>query len=271
MSLLAQLRRATTRAKPTGAGIRTESLTKRYGPHVVVDDVTIDLPRGGVTALIGPNGAGKSTLLTLIGRLLHADGGRATVDGLDVATTPGDQLARRLAILRQDNHLDIRLTVRDLVTFGRYPHSQGRPGPADLAHVDQALEHLDLTPYADRFLDQLSGGQRQRAFVAMVLSQDTDFVLLDEPLNNLDLKHAVAMMRRLRSAASALERTVVLVVHDLNIASCYADTIVAMRDGRVVAHGNPTQVMRPDVLEAVYDVPVTVHELDGQLIATYYT
>lgn len=251
-------------------GIRTESVTKSYGSHVVVDDVTLSLAKGGVTALIGPNGAGKSTLLSIVGRLLAADGGRVTVDGLDVRTTPGAELAKRLAVLRQENHLDIRLTVRDLVTFGRYPHSKGRPTAEDREQVERALDYLDLVPLGDRFLDQLSGGQRQRAFVAMVLCQDTDFVLLDEPLNNLDLRHAVSMMGRLRDAARDLGRSVVVVVHDLNVASCYADTIVAMREGRVAACGTPEQIMRPDLLEDVYGLPVKVHELDGQLIATYY-
>jgi iron complex transport system ATP-binding protein len=251
-------------------GILASGVTKRYGRVLVVDDVTLELPRGGVTALIGPNGAGKSTLLSIVGRLLEADGGRVTVDGLDVTTTAGDVLARRLAVLRQENHLDIRLTVRDLVTFGRYPHSKGRPTADDLARVGRALEYLDLVRYADRFLDQLSGGQRQRAFVAMVLCQDTDFVLLDEPLNNLDPRHAVSMMGRLRDAARELGRTVVVVVHDVNIASCYADTIVAMREGRVIATGTPAEIMDPTLLEDIYGLPVAVHELDSQLIATYY-
>ena len=251
-------------------GIRGTGLTKSYGTAVVLDDVWIDLPRGGVTALIGPNGAGKSTLLSIVGRLLQADGGRVSIDGLDVSSTASDVLARKLAVLRQDNHLDIRLTVRDLVTFGRYPHSKGRPTADDLAHVDRALAYLELTDLADRFLDQLSGGQRQRAFVAMVLCQDTDFVLLDEPLNNLDLRHAVAMMQRLRAAARELGRTVVVVLHDLNVASCYADTIVAMREGRIAACGSPAEIMQDSVLESVYGLPVKVHELDGQRIATYY-
>ncbi|MEI2713767.1 MAG: ATP-binding cassette domain-containing protein [Nocardioides sp.] len=251
-------------------GIRADGVSKAYGATVVLDAVSLDLPRGGVTALIGPNGAGKSTLLSVVGRLLRADGGRVTVDGLDVSSTASDVLARKLAVLRQDNHLDIRLSVRDLVTFGRYPHSKGRPGSDDLAHVERALAHFDLTDLADRFLDQLSGGQRQRAFVAMVLCQDTDFVLLDEPLNNLDLRHAATMMRRLRAAARELGRTVVVVLHDLNVASCYADTIVAMRAGRIAACGSPEEVIDDEVLTRVYGLPVRVHELDGQRIATYH-
>jgi iron complex transport system ATP-binding protein len=251
--------------------IEVSGVTKRYGPSTVVDAVDLRLPRGGVTSIIGPNGAGKSSLLSLVSRLLPMDAGTVTVDGLDVTRTPGDVLARRLSILRQDNHLGSRLTVRDLVEFGRYPHSKGRPTAADHEHVRRSLAYLELEPLAGRFLDELSGGQRQRAFVAMVLCQDTDYVLLDEPLNNLDMKHAVAMMRLLRRTADELGKTVVLVLHDVNFAACYSDHVVAMRDGRVVHQGAPGAMMTPAVMRDVYDIDVAVHVLDGRPIAVYYT
>jgi iron complex transport system ATP-binding protein len=244
--------------------------TKRYGTATVVDGVDLRLPRGGVTSIIGPNGAGKSTLLSLVSRLLRLDAGTVTVDGLDVTRTPGDVLARRLSILRQDNHLGSRLTVHDLVLFGRYPHSRGRPTPEDLVHVQRSLAYLELENLADRFLDELSGGQRQRAFVAMVLCQDTDYVLLDEPLNNLDMKHAVAMMGLLRRAADELGRTVVVVLHDVNFAACYSDHVVAMRDGAVVHQGPPAAIMTPEIMREVYDVEVSVHHIEGRPIAVYY-
>ena len=250
--------------------IALEHVTKRYGSSTVVDDVSITFGAEGVTSLIGPNGAGKSTLFGLVGRLIQPDAGRITVDGMDVSTTPSSELARALAVLRQDNHVAARLTVHDLVEFGRFPHSRGRLTVDDREHIERAISYLDLDAYQDRFLDELSGGQRQRAFIAMVLAQDTEYVLLDEPLNNLDLRHAVSMMGRLRDAAGELGRTIVVVVHDINVASCYADTIVAMRDGKVAACGSPAQIMRPHLLEDIYGLPVRVHELDGQLIATYY-
>ena len=250
--------------------IEVRNVTKRYGATTVVDDVSLDVPDGGLVALIGPNGAGKSTLLSIMSRLLAPDAGQVLVDGLDVRTTASDLLARRLAILRQDAHVGSRLTVRDLVTFGRYPYSKGRYTVEDRAHVERALDFLDLQPYAHRFLDELSGGQRQRAFVAMVLCQDTPHVLLDEPLNNLDMRHAVAMMRLLRRATDELGTTTVVVLHDINVASCWADRIVAMKDGRVAYDGPPEQVVRSEVLSDVYDLDVAVHELDGQRIGTYY-
>lgn len=250
--------------------IVTSHVQARYGDVVVVDDVSIELPVGGVTALVGPNGAGKSTLLSVMARLLKPSEGTVTIDGLDVTTTPSDELAKKLAILRQDNHLAVRLSVRDLVAFGRYPHSKGRLTTDDKRHIDAALGYLDLEGLADRFLDELSGGQRQRAFVAMVLAQDTDHILLDEPLNNLDLAHAVAMMRQLRRAAEELGRSIVVVLHDLNAAAVYADHIVAMKNGRVVAAGPVREVMREDLLEEVFGLPIRVVEVDGVPTALHY-
>ena len=250
--------------------IEISQLSKRYADTVVVDDVTLTLPAGGVTAIIGPNGAGKSTLLSMISRLLPMSAGRVLVDGMDVTQGDSAALARRLAILRQDNHLPMRLTERDLVAFGRFPHTQGRPTVADAAHVERALGYLGLDELAGRFLDQLSGGQRQRAFVAMVLCQDTDYVLLDEPLNNLDMRHAVEMMQLLQRAARELGKTVILVLHDINFASCYADRIVAMKDGKLAYFGTPQELICPDVLRALYQLEIRVHEVDGQRICVYY-
>ena len=193
--------------------IEVLEVSKRYGETTVVDDVTLTIRKGGITSIIGPNGAGKSSLLGMISRLSPMDAGKVTVDGLDVSTTPSDQLARRLSILRQDNHIPVRLTVEELVAFGRYPYTKGRPNREDKEHIDAAIDYLNLNEFRTRFLDQLSGGQRQRAFVAMVLCQDTDYVLLDEPLNSLDMKHSVDMMQLLRKTADELNKTIVLVLH----------------------------------------------------------
>lgn len=250
--------------------IALQKVSRSYGETLVVDDVSITLPAGGVTAIIGPNGAGKSTLLSIISRLLPMSAGSVVVDGLDVTKTPTEVLARRLSILRQDNHLVARLTVRDLVAFGRYPYSRGRLTAEDKGHIDTALDFLDLTALADRFLDELSGGQRQRAFVAMVLCQDTDYMLFDEPLNNLDMKHAAGMMRLLRSAAAEFGKTVLVVLHDINFASCYADRIVAMRGGRILHYGPPSAIMTSPVLEEIYGFTVPVIEVDGSPIALYF-
>jgi iron complex transport system ATP-binding protein len=250
--------------------IVTSQVTKSYGDSCVVDGVTLTLPKGGITSIIGPNGAGKSTLLSMVSRLMAMDTGTVTVDGLDVTKTASDVLARRLSILRQENHMTARLTVRDLVSFGRYPHSKGRLTAQDGVHIDQAIGYLNLGELSHRYLDELSGGQRQRAFVAMVLCQDTDYVLLDEPLNNLDMKHAMAMMKLLRKAADELGKTVVLVLHDINFASWYSDYIVAMKHGKVAAQGTAEEMIVPAVLADIYEMDIKVHEIGGQRISVYY-
>lgn len=250
--------------------IELQGITKRYGHATVVNDVSLTIQKGGITAIIGPNGAGKSTLLSIVSRLMKQDAGVVRIDGDDIAKLPSDQLAKRISVLRQDNHLAVRLTVEELVAFGRYPHSKGRPTLEDKQHIEAAIDYLELQPLRRRFLDELSGGQRQRAFVAMVLCQDTDYVLLDEPLASLDMRHSVAMMKRLRRVTDELDKTVVLVLHDINFASTYADSIIAMRDGCVVQHAAPDQVMTPPVLREIYDMDVNVHEIDGRQIGVYF-
>jgi iron complex transport system ATP-binding protein len=250
--------------------IALENVSKRYGSQTVVDDVSIAFGAEGVTALIGPNGAGKSTLFGLVGRLLKPDAGRVTVDGQDVASTSSAALATTLAVLRQDNSVAARLTVHDLVEFGRFPHSCGRLTVDDREHIERAIDYLDLDAFRNRFLDELSGGQRQRAFIAMVLAQDTKYVLLDEPLNNLDLRHMTEIMRLIRRMADELGKRIVIVLHDINFAATYADRIVAMRDGVVVADAPSREIMRPEVLGAVYDTPVDVRDIDGKPVALYY-
>jgi len=250
--------------------ISLTDVTMTYGDLTVLGPVTLDIPAGGVTALVGPNGAGKSTLLTIVGRLTTPTTGRVSVGGHDVSTTPGRTLAKTVSILRQENHFVTRLTVRELVGFGRFPHSQGRLNADDHAKVDEAIAFLDLTELSGRYLDQLSGGQRQRAYVAMVLAQDTDYILLDEPLNNLDMKHAVAMMGQLRRAADELGKTIVIVVHDINFAAAYADRIVALADGRVVHVGSPGDLMTSDTLEEVFGTPVEVRRDGPYPLAVYY-
>ena len=247
-----------------------DGASKRYSGTTVLDDVSVELGGEGITSLIGPNGAGKSTLFGLIGRLVPADAGRISIDGMDVSKTAGRDIARTLAVLRQDNTIASRLTVGDLVEFGRFPHSQGRLTSVDREKIEQALEYLDLQGMRGRFLDELSGGQRQRAFIAMVLAQDTKYVLLDEPLNNLDLKHMAEIMKLVRRMADELGKRVIVVLHDVNFAATYSDRIVAMRDGRIVAVGACVEIIRPEGLEQVYGTPVDVREVDGKPVALYY-
>lgn len=253
-----------------GCGIESQSVCSSYGDTQVLHDVTACFAQGGVTSLIGPNGAGKSTLLGVMSRLQAADSGTVLVDGVDVSVNGGRELARRLAVLRQENAVSIRLTVRELIGFGRFPHNGGRPTPDDAEHVEYALGAMELEEFADRYLDELSGGQRQRAHIAMVLAQDTDYVLLDEPLNNLDLRHATSIMRLLRRTAAERGKTIVLVIHDINIAAAYSDRIIAMKNGEIVADGTPGEIMCTEVLRSVYDMEMQVAEVAGRYVALYF-
>jgi len=250
--------------------ITIDKIVKRYDDLLILDNISTTIPKGGITSIIGPNGAGKSTLLSIIGRLLFADSGSVNVNGLNVVTTKSDKLAKCLSILRQENQFNSRLTVEELVGFGRYPYSKGRLTANDHAKIMESLSFLELTNLRYRFLDELSGGQRQRAYVAMVLCQDTDYVLLDEPLNNLDMKHAVAMMKQLRLAADELGKTIILVIHDINFASAYSNHIMAMKNGALCYQGSPAEMMKAKILEDIFDTPLTIKQIDNQLIALYY-
>lgn len=241
--------------------ITLENVHKIYGSDTSVGPVTLDIPAHGVTALVGPNGAGKSTLLTMIGRLLKMDEGTITVGGTDVSSAKSADLATVLSILRQENHFITRLTVRQLVAFGRFPYNKGRTTVADEEIIDRYIRFFELEELEDRYLDELSGGQRQRAYVAMVLTQETEYVLLDEPLNNLDIAHSVQMMRMLRRAADEFGRTIVVVLHDLNFAAQYADCICAVKNGQVFAQGSVDEVMVDSTLSELFGTPITV--IDG--------
>ncbi|BBU94464.1 MULTISPECIES: iron ABC transporter ATP-binding protein [Providencia] len=251
--------------------IEISQISKSYQDTKVLDNVTTTIKNSGITSIIGPNGAGKSTLLSIIGRLLQPDhGGYVKVNDLDVSTTPSDKLAKCLSVLRQENQFASRLTVEELVGFGRYPYTKGRLTIDDKKKIDESLSFLNLSDLRHRYLDELSGGQRQRAYVAMVLCQDTEYVLLDEPLNNLDMKHAVIMMKLLRKAADELGKTIILVIHDINFASVYSDYIVALRNGRLSYHGKPEEIMKSDIIEDIFDTPVDIKRVDDQYIALYY-
>ena len=246
------------------------NLVKRYDERVVVDHVSLELPRGKFTAFIGPNGAGKSTVLNIAARLMPASGGTVAFDGRALGEWKSAELAKRLAILTQSNNVQMKLTVRELVAFGRFPHSGPRLTPEDEAKVEEAIAYMELTDLADSFIDEMSGGQRQRAFIAMVLAQDTDIVMLDEPSNNLDIYHATRMMKLLRRLCDDFGKTVVAVLHEINLAAFHCDHICAFKNGRLAASGDVESVMTPETLQAVYDVPFKIHRVEGRPLAIFH-
>lgn len=195
-----------------------EELIKTYDGKPVVDSVSFSLPKGKVTSLIGPNGAGKSTVMGMISRLIARDGGHVEFEGQDIGKWKSKELSKRLAILTQSNHIQMKLTVEELVAFGRFPYSGGRLTEEDKKMIDRAISYMELDEFRERFIDELSGGQRQRAYIAMVIAQDTEYILFDEPTNNLDIYHATNLMKTVRKLCDELGKTIVLVLHEINYA-----------------------------------------------------
>ncbi|MCA2017267.1 iron chelate ABC transporter ATP-binding protein VctC [Vibrio tritonius] len=251
--------------------IKLDKLTKLFGQKKVVHQASAEFEKGKVTSIIGPNGAGKSTLLSMASRLISRNEGQVWIDSKELVDWDTKALAKRLSVLRQANNITMRFTIRELVCFGRFPHSQGKLTAEDHKVVDQALEYLGIKGIEHQYLDELSGGQRQMAFIAMVMAQDTDYIFLDEPLNNLDIKHSLKIMATIQRLAHELQKAVVIVIHDINFASCYSDTIIALKRGEVVATGPVHEVIDEAVLADIYETPFKVIEQDGKRMCLYYT
>ncbi|PAE19354.1 iron ABC transporter ATP-binding protein [Robertmurraya siralis] len=249
--------------------IKIDNARKMYTDEVNIGPLNIEIPKAGFTSLIGPNGAGKSTTLLMIGRLLNMDEGQIMISSMDVSSSKSNDLAKIVTILRQENHFVTRLTVRQLAGFGRFPYSKGRLTREDEEIISKYIDFLDLTDLEDRYLDELSGGQRQRAYVAMVLCQETEYILLDEPLNNLDVARSVQMMEYLRHVANDFGRTILTVMHDINFAAKYSDRICAMKDGQIAAFGTVEEIMDPKLLTDIFETKIEIIEGPYGPIAVY--
>lgn len=250
--------------------IDVKNVSKKYGSKSVVDDVSVKIEKGKITSFIGPNGAGKSTLLSIVSRIIDKNQGKVFIEGKEISQWDSKELAKKVSILKQSNHINIRLTIRELVSFGRFPYCNGKLTAEDWKHVDKAISYMKLEDIQHKYLDQLSGGQRQRAYIAMVIAQDTEYILLDEPLNNLDMKHSVEIMRTLRRLVDELGKTVAIVIHDINFASCYSDHIVVLSDGKLAKEGGVDQIIDKAVLEEIYDMEFSVQAIENSRICVYY-
>ena len=250
--------------------IEIRNITKCYRERAVVEKLSFVLPTEKIIAFIGSNGAGKSTVLSIISRLIAANEGTVSIDGIELARWDTRELSRRLAVLSQSTHFTLRLTVEDLVRFGRFPHSQGRITEKDRWVVEQALEYTGLADLKERFLDELSGGQRQTAYIAMAIAQDTKYILLDEPLNNLDMSRSAKIMTLLRGLVNEKGKTVIIVIHDINFVSFHADYIVALKHGKLQRFGPVEDIVRPEVLREIYDMDIAVENYQGKPLCIYY-
>ena len=250
--------------------MQIKDVTKKYNGKPVVDAVNLEIPKGKVISFIGPNGAGKSTVMGIISRLIAKDSGLVSFDGTELEKWKSKELSKRLAILTQSNNIQMKLTVRELVAFGRFPYSGNRTTKEDEEIIEQAIAYMELEAFRDRFIDELSGGQRQRALIAMVIAQDPDYILLDEPTNNLDIYHATNMMKIVRRLCDELEKTIILVLHEINYAAFYSDYICAFVDGKVAKFGTVKEVMTKETLSEIYKVDFEILEIEGKPLSIYY-
>ncbi len=246
------------------------NLSKKYGSKQVLKNVSTTPKNNQLIAYIGANGAGKSTLLSILTRTLDKTEGEVSLEEKEIHKWNQEELSKRLAILKQHTNVNIRLTVYDLVSFGRYPYSKNRLKDEDYQFINDAINYLGIMELKDRFLDELSGGQRQLAYIAMVLAQDTDYIFLDEPLNNLDMKHARTIMTTIKRLVKERQKTIIIVIHDINFAAKYADYIVAFKDGQIYKEGTTEEVITEEVLQSVFETDIKVTELNGTKFCIYY-
>ena len=250
--------------------IEVKNIVQSYGEKIVLDNLSLKIQDQKITALIGANGAGKSTLLGVISRLIKPTSGEVLIDGTNISEFKSNDIAKKIAVLKQTNQINVRITVKELVTFGRFPHSKGKLTKADETKIDEVITYMNLKAYENKYLDQLSGGQKQRAYIAMILAQDTKYIFLDEPLNNLDMKYAVDMMVVLQDLVKDFGKTIVIVMHDINFAAAFCDHIVAMKDGVIINEGNTDEMMDKTILDNVFDHDFCIAGIDGKKVCIYY-
>ncbi|MFS0895091.1 ABC transporter ATP-binding protein [Microbacterium sp. 179-I 3D3 NHS] len=252
--------------------LSAEGVTLAYGDRTIIDGLDLTVAPGKITTIVGANGCGKSTLLRSLARLLSPSAGQVVLDGKSVHARPTKEVARILGLLPQSPIAPEGIAVADLVGRGRHPHQKAlaRWSAHDYEVVADALDATGVTELADRSVDELSGGQRQRVWIAMALAQETDILLLDEPTTFLDVAHQIEVLDLLTDLSVSRGTTIVMVLHDLNMAARYADELVAMKEGRVHATGAPHDVITADIVEEVFGLPnqITTDPVSGKPMVT---
>ncbi|MBJ6361130.1 ABC transporter ATP-binding protein [Paenibacillus sp. GCM10012307] len=240
--------------------LTTTNLDIAYEKRMIVEDLNIAIPQGKITALVGANGSGKSTILKTLARIMSPKNGSVLLDGKSIHKQSTKEVAKQLAILPQNPTAPDGLTVSELVSYGRFPYQKGfgSMSAEDRKIVSWALDATGMSMFADRPVDQLSGGQRQRAWIAMTLTQETDIIFLDEPTTFLDMAHQLEVLQLLEKLNREEQRTIVMVVHDLNHASRYAQHMIAIKSGKVAGVGAPAEVMTPEIFREVFNIEADI-------------
>ena len=240
--------------------LETSKLDIAYEERLIVEDLNIQIPQGKITALVGANGSGKSTILKTMARIMSPKAGSVLLDGKSIHKQSTREVAKQLAILPQNPTAPEGLTVTELVSYGRFPYQKGFGSmrAEDKRMIEWAIEVTGMVEFHDRPIDQLSGGQRQRAWIAMALAQETDILFLDEPTTFLDMAHQLEVLQLLEHLNATANRTIVMVVHDLNHASRYAQHMIGIKQGKAIAEGSPVEVMTSDVLREVFNIEADI-------------
>ena len=239
------------------------SLKTGYEDKIIIPDLSITIKKGAITTIIGENGCGKSTLLKTLGRIIHPMSGEVYVQGVNVHKTNTREIAKIIGLLPQSPKAPSGLSVQEVVEYGRFPHKKknSRMTPEDRKIIDESLEHTNLLEFKERTINSLSGGQRQRVWIAMVLAQQTDIILMDEPTTYLDMAYQLEVLNLVKELNRKKGVTVIMVLHDINQASRFSDELIMMRKGKVIAQGPPAETMIKENLKKVFDVDATLINL----------
>jgi iron complex transport system ATP-binding protein len=249
--------------------IRISNVTKAYKNNLVLDSVSVSIPNSKFVSLIGPNGCGKSTLINCICSLIDYDG-HIFIDEVPIKAIPKKELAKKISLLKQNSFHDLKITSTELISFGRFPYSNGNLTKEDDKKIEEVIQFLELESLQSNYITELSGGERQRVYIGMMLAQDTEYMILDEPLNNLDMKNSKHIMSLLKKFVEEKKKTVILVVHDINFASMYSDEIIAIKDHDIFASGKTKAIINEDVLTSIYDTPIRVTNTDIGILCNFY-
>lgn len=242
-----------------------KNITKKYDGKIILDDISLNIKKGCINAFIGPNGGGKSTLLKIISRLVEKDKGEILIDNIEISKWNSNELAKKISILTQKNEINVKITVFELISFGRFPYKEDKDNK-----VEEAINLLDLNEIRDKYIDEISGGQLQRALIAMIIAQDTEYILLDEPNNNLDIYHSKKLMQLLKLLCEKYNKTVIIVLHEINYASFYSDYIFCISNGKIKYEGLTENIICKEILKDLYNIDFEIINFKDKQLTLFY-